>query len=168
MAPLIPAGASVLDLGSGAGLPGLVLALARPDLRVSLVEPMLRRCAFLAAAVDELDLDTVTVLRARAEELAGTLSVDVVTARAVAPLATLATLAVPLLRPGGLVLALKGATAEAELTACRSALPEWGVRSADVVETGDDETWPRATVIRLVLATRPAVHRPRGRKGRST
>ena len=100
----------MVDVGSGAGLPGIPLALARPDLHVTLLEPLARRVAFLTRCVDRLGLDRVTVVRGRAEEgpsaqLGGA---DVVTARAVAPLDRLAGWCLPLLRPGGRLLAMKG------------------------------------------------------------
>jgi 16S rRNA (guanine527-N7)-methyltransferase len=109
-AALIPVGSSVVDLGSGAGLPGIVLAIARPDLTVTLVEPMQRRAVFLEVVVADLGLKAVAVRRARAEDLKKPrLGADVVTARAVAPISRLVALAVPLLRVGGQLLALKGA-----------------------------------------------------------
>jgi 16S rRNA (guanine527-N7)-methyltransferase len=118
VAALIPPVSTVVDVGSGAGMPGIVLALARPDLRVILVESMLRRTAFLDEVVADLGLDGVEVRRARAEDLRKPrLSADVVTARAVAPVDRLAGLAAPLLRPGGQLLALKGAAVAHELAA---------------------------------------------------
>jgi 16S rRNA (guanine527-N7)-methyltransferase len=124
------------DLGSGAGLPGIVLAILRPDLSVVLVEPMARRAAFLAECVSELGLGNVEICRARAEELAGKLGADVVTSRAVAPLDRLAVLAAGLCRPGGLVLAIKGASARAELERARPVLRQLDVVDADVVTAG--------------------------------
>jgi len=124
------------DLGSGAGLPGIVLAILRPDLSVVLVEPMARRTAFLAECVSELGLGNVEICRARAEELAGKLGADVVTSRAVAPLDRLAVLAAGLCRPGGLVLAIKGASAKAELERARPGLRQLDVVDADVVTAG--------------------------------
>lgn len=112
LAPFVPEGATVVDLGSGAGLPGIPLALARPDLRVSLLEPLARRMRFLELACEELGLP-ITLIQARAE--AGPSGADVVVARAVAPLDRLLMLAVPLLRPGGVLLAQKGARAADEL-----------------------------------------------------
>ena len=109
---LIPQGLSVLDIGSGAGLPGIVIALARPDLRVTLLEPLQRRVDFLIEVVAELGLD-ITVARGRAEGFKG--SFGVVTARAVAPLPKLLPLSWHLLAPGGLFLAMKGEGAAAEL-----------------------------------------------------
>ena len=120
---LLPMGAEVVDIGSGAGLPGIPLALARPDLRVTLVEPMARRVAFLEYVSSELDLD-VRIRRCRAEELAAD-SVDAVVVRAVAPLDRLVLLTMRLLRPGGRCLALKGDNAAAEITAARRVLEHW-------------------------------------------
>ena len=120
---LLPEGASLCDVGSGAGLPGIPLALARPDVRITLLEPLLRRTTFLDEVVRQLGLENVTVLRGRAEEMVGKLPpVDVVTARAVAPLDRLAGWGLPLLRPYGEMLALKGDTAEQEL---RRPRPPW-------------------------------------------
>jgi 16S rRNA (guanine527-N7)-methyltransferase len=117
VAELVPDGVQVIDVGSGAGLPGLVLALARPDLTVTLVEPKLRATTFLGEVVTTLGLgDRVTVVRARAEECGGRLPAgQVVTARALAPLDRLAGWCLPLAPVGGRVLALKGESAEAEV-----------------------------------------------------
>jgi 16S rRNA (guanine527-N7)-methyltransferase len=104
---------TLVDIGSGAGLPGIVLAMMRPELTVTLLEPMERRCRFLSGCVAELGLANANVLRGRAED--ATLRADVATARAVAPLDRLAELAVRVVRPGGLVLAIKGQAADAEL-----------------------------------------------------
>ena len=105
---LIARGRSVADLGSGAGLPGVVLAVARPDLSVTLIEPLLRRTRFLEEVTADLELSNVTVVRARAEELRGRVAFDVVVARAVAPLDRLARWGLPLCMPGGELLAIKG------------------------------------------------------------
>jgi 16S rRNA (guanine527-N7)-methyltransferase len=115
VAPLIPADASVADLGSGAGLPGLVVAIARPDVRVTLIEPMARRTAFLEEAVEVLGLEGVAVVRGRAEDWSGVERFDVVTARALAPLPKLLRWALPLVAPGGAVLAMKGSSAAEEI-----------------------------------------------------
>jgi 16S rRNA (guanine527-N7)-methyltransferase len=120
--PLVPAGAVAADIGSGAGLPGLVWALARSDLKVTLVEPMLRRVRFLEEAVRHLELSNVDIVRARAEELHGTRDFDVVMARAVAPLSRLASWCLPLVRPGGMMVALKGASAADELAEASSTI----------------------------------------------
>src|SRR6478672_2865340 len=112
---LVPSGSRVVDVGSGAGLPGIPLALARPDLSVVLVEPLLRRSGWLEDIVDRLQLASVRVVRSRAEELHGSLSAPVVTARAVAPMERLARWCLPLVEPGGQLLAIKGRGAQAEL-----------------------------------------------------
>lgn len=112
LAPLIPARASVLDVGSGAGLPGIPLALARPDLSVTLLEPMARRVRFLQRCVAALELPRLRVASGRAPQTE--LRARVVVARAVAPLAVLVDLALPLCAPGGFLLALKGRTVEVE------------------------------------------------------
>ncbi len=149
VAGLVPRPCSLADLGSGAGLPGIVLALLLPDTEVTLLEPMARRAAFLDECVSELGLDNVRVWQARAEEVAGTLVVDVVTARAVAPLGRLAALAVGLLRPGGIVLAIKGAKAAQEVQAARGALTRLGVQHVEVLLAGSGKVDPAATVVRL-------------------
>jgi 16S rRNA (guanine527-N7)-methyltransferase len=124
---LIPSGASVTDVGSGAGLPGIVLAVARPDLTVVLVESLARRTDFLTEVVADLGLDNVSVVRIRAEEAVGTVRpADVVTARAVAPLDRLAAWCLPLTRVGGRLLALKGATAGDEVAEHRAAVARLG------------------------------------------
>lgn len=164
VAELVPAGARVVDAGSGAGLPGIPLALARPDLTVTLLEPLARRHAFLTECVERLGLPRVTVVRGRAEEgptrrsLGGA---DVVTARAVAPLDRLAGWCLPLLRDGGRLLALKGDTAVAELTTARAALTRAGAATADVVRCGAGTVDPPATV---VVVTRSTVRTGAGRR----
>ena len=136
MAGLLPLGARVIDLGSGAGLPGIPLALARPDLEIVLLEPLLRRTRFLHEAVDRLDLAArVTVHRGRAEESRRVLApAGVVVSRAVAPMERLVPWSLGLLQAGGVMLALKGDRAEEELAAARDQLPGWGA-SAGSVET---------------------------------
>jgi 16S rRNA (guanine527-N7)-methyltransferase len=138
---------TLLDLGSGAGLPGLVLAMVLPDTAVTLLEPMERRCRFLTECVTELELANVTVLRGRAEDV--TLRTDVVTARAVAPLPRLAELAVGVVRPGGMVLAIKGRTAADELKAAGPVLRRMGIRGAQVVRAGHGKVVPATTVVRF-------------------
>jgi 16S rRNA (guanine527-N7)-methyltransferase len=151
VASLVPDPCSLVDLGSGAGLPGIVLALLLPDTAVTLLEPMARRAVFLDECVSELGLDNAQVRRARAEEVAGTLVVDVVTARAVAPLDRLARMAVRLLRPGGIVLAIKGAKAAQEVQAAGDALSRLGVQQVEVLLAGSGKVDPAATVIRLTV-----------------
>jgi 16S rRNA (guanine527-N7)-methyltransferase len=122
--PRVPRGSSVADIGTGAGLPGLVWAIARPDLTVTLVEPLLRRTRFLEDTVAALGLDNVIVLRARAEDVHETY--DVVTARAVAALDKLGRWCLPLVKKGGVLLALKGRTAQEEVTAATATLHRLG------------------------------------------
>lgn len=130
----VPAGATVCDIGSGAGLPGLVLAIARPDLQVTLVEPLLRRTTFLTEVVEELGLDSVEVVRGRAESLHGARRFAVVTSRAVAPLERLLDWSMPLVEPTGALLAMKGSSAAAEVDAAAEALAAWGCGSPQVRE----------------------------------
>jgi len=116
IATLIKEGASVIDIGSGAGLPGIVIALARPDLRLTLLEPLQRRVDFLNEVITELKLD-IAVIRGRSESIKG--SFDVVTARAVAPLPIFLNLSWHLVAPGGALLAMKGESAAEELEAAQ-------------------------------------------------
>lgn len=150
---LVPTDARVADVGSGAGLPGLPLALVRPDLHVVLVEPLLRRATFLSEAVAELGLqDRVEVLRGRAEDQGG-LGVDVVTARAVAPLDRLAGWTLPLVRVEGVLLALKGEGAADEVRASQQALEKVGGGRAEVLACGVGVVEPPTTVVRVVRVT---------------
>jgi 16S rRNA (guanine527-N7)-methyltransferase len=142
----------VADVGSGAGLPGLVLALARPDVRLVLIEPLLRRSIFLQEVVDELAVSNVEVVRARAEELHGRRTFDVVTARAVAPLERLARWTLPLCAPGGVVLAMKGAAAEEELDAAAEALDRLGAGPRKVATYGVGMVQPITRVVRIESA----------------
>ncbi|KDQ68347.1 16S rRNA (guanine(527)-N(7))-methyltransferase RsmG [Streptomyces halstedii] len=152
----VPEGLTVCDVGSGAGLPGIPLALVRPDLKITLLEPLLRRTNFLQEVVELLGLDHVTVVRGRAEEVLGTLPpVHVVTARAVAPLDRLAGWGVPLLRPYGEMLALKGGTAEEEIQGARAALSKLGVVETEVLHVGEGVVEPASTVVRVVVGESP-------------
>jgi 16S rRNA (guanine527-N7)-methyltransferase len=145
----VPQGADVCDIGSGAGLPGLVLAIARPDLQVTLVEPLLRRTTFLDEVVERLDLGNVEVLRARAEELHGRRDFAVVTSRAVAPLGRLLDWSMPLVRQGGALLAMKGATASDEVAAATKELRRHQAGSVEVLTFGAGVIDPPTTVIRV-------------------
>jgi 16S rRNA (guanine527-N7)-methyltransferase len=138
--PRVPSGSTVADIGSGAGLPGVVWAIARPDLRVTLVEPLLRRTIFLEETVAALGLDNVEVLRGRAEEVRSTY--DVVTARAVAGLDKLGRWCMPLVRKGGVLLAMKGQSAADEVQAATATLHRLGATSIVVAtyENGDVPT----------------------------
>jgi 16S rRNA (guanine527-N7)-methyltransferase len=154
VAPAVPAGASLVDVGSGAGLPGIALALARPDLSVVLVESLQRRVGFLQEVVDRLGLDRVQVVRGRAEELAGRVSGSVVTARAVAPLDRLAGWCLPLARPHGTLLALKGAQAERELAAAVPTLRRLGATDWGIASYGAGLVDPPVRVVRVVAGER--------------
>lgn len=168
IAPAFETGARVADLGSGAGLPGVVLAIARPDLTITLVEPLLRRATFLQEVLDRLGLASATVVRARAEDLRGTPSADVVTARAVAPLDRLAGWGLPLVVPGGSLLAIKGAQAEAELLAAEPALRRLGAESWEIREYGQGIVEPpvRLVCVRRSAADVTAATAARSRRGR--
>ena len=159
LAGFVPAGAEVLDVGSGAGLPGIPLALARTDLSVTLLEPMARRVAFLDEVVHELDLNVV-VRRDRAESVRPA-SVDVVVARAVAPLEKLASLTLPLLRPGGLLLALKGESAAAEVAAAQDVLKRWPVATVSIVTASAGAE--AATIVSVALDGGPSTEEDRER-----
>jgi len=161
VAELVPDGSSVADLGSGAGLPGIVLAILRPEAELTLVEPMARRVAFLRECVEALGLSQVRVVRGRAEDLAGQVSADIVTARAVAPLDRLAGWAVGICRPGGTVLAIKGASASDEVAAAMPVLRRLGISDVTVLQVGSDRLGRAATVVRLVVPRRPSGTRSR-------
>lgn len=133
--PRVPVGATVADVGTGAGLPGLVWAIARTDLSVTLIEPLLRRTVFLDEMCDALELDNVRVIRARADEVND--EFDVVTARAVAGLEKLARWCMPLVRDGGVLLALKGQTARHEVDAATRTLTKLGATTIVVNTYGD-------------------------------
>ncbi|MEV0676982.1 16S rRNA (guanine(527)-N(7))-methyltransferase RsmG [Actinosynnema sp. NPDC050436] len=167
VAELLPQGCRVVDVGSGAGLPGIPLAIVRPDLDLTLLEPMARRVAWLTEVVDALGLKT-EVLRGRAEEavvrerLAGS---DVVTARAVAPLERLTRWCLPLVRPGGRLVALKGESAEEELARDAEAVRRAGGIRPRVVACGGDVLDVPTTVV-LVERDEQASRRDGGRRKR--
>jgi 16S rRNA (guanine527-N7)-methyltransferase len=171
VAELIPEGSHVVDVGSGGGLPGIVLAATRADLRVTLLEPLLRRTVFLDECLDALELENAEVLRGRAEEWAGRMGADVVTARAVAPLERLVGWCLPLLRRGGRMLALKGDTAADELAAVAPSLAKLGAKTWNVVEVGEGLGSAATRVIRIDLGTentktaRPVRRSGRGARG---
>ena len=171
---LVPSEATVADVGSGAGLPGLVLALVRPDLQVTLIEPLLRRATFLTEAVDLLGTANVEVVRSRAEELRGR-RFAVVTARAVAPLTRLAGWCAPLIEPAGWMLALKGDRAEEELAEAaavsgKASLRSLGLTEARVARVGAEDG-PQTTVVVMrkdadrQQAAGPRSAKQRGRRG---
>ncbi|WP_407441317.1 16S rRNA (guanine(527)-N(7))-methyltransferase RsmG [Rhodococcus sp. (in: high G+C Gram-positive bacteria)] len=138
---LIQEDETVVDVGSGAGLPGIPLAIARPDLRITLVEPLLRRTVYLAEFVEANGLDNVLVVRGRAEQpsvLQEAGGADVVTSRAVAALAKLAKWSLPLIHEGGRMLALKGSSAHEEIERDRDELARLGAGNLEVLECGRD------------------------------
>lgn len=161
---LIPEGASVADIGTGAGLPGIVLAIVRPDLQVSLVEPLLRRTTFLEEAVETLGCTNAEVVRSRAEDLAPA-SFDIVASRAVAPLGKLAGWCLPLCVEGGLMLAMKGVSAEEELAGSEHELEALGAEEWHVHQLAVDELAQPTTVVSIVAgrAARGSQHKRRGR-----
>ena len=136
VAPLLRPG-RVGDVGSGAGLPGLVLAVMRPDVSFTLIEPMERRVAWLERQAHELELSNVTVVRARAEESKLNGSLDQVTARAVSALRTLIPVTAPLLRPGGELVLMKGASVDNEVSAADKVIRKYRLRDAEVLVLGD-------------------------------
>lgn len=157
LASVIPPQARVADLGTGAGLPGIVLAMLRPELTVTLVEPLLRRTTFLDEVVTDLGLERCEVVRGRAEELHGKRHFDVVASRALAPLGRLLGWSVPLLAPGGSVLAMKGSRAEEEIEAAAPQLRRWRCAPPEVLRLGAEEAGsteqaagPITTVVRVV------------------
>lgn len=149
---LVPQGALVADVGSGAGLPGLVWAITRPDLTMILIEPLLRRATFLTEAVIDLGLtDRVTVLRARAEKVITTpnwTGVDIVTARAVAPMERLLGWTMPLLKPVGDLIALKGSSAQSEIDEAAQAISQYRITEISVITCGAGVVEPETTVVR--------------------
>jgi 16S rRNA (guanine527-N7)-methyltransferase len=160
-AELVPEGRAVGDVGSGAGLPGLVLAIVRPDLRITLIEPLQRRVTWLCEVVDRLGLrDSVTVLRSRAED-SSQRDFDVVTARAVAPLDVLAGWCLPLVRSGGVMLALKGQSAADELARAEPTLRRLGAREWEVCRCGEGVLAVPTTVIKVRAGTRRVGRRRR-------
>jgi 16S rRNA (guanine527-N7)-methyltransferase len=164
VAEAVPQDVRLVDIGSGAGLPGLVLAIVRQDITVTLLEPLLRRTVFLEECVEVLKLDNVEVLRGRAEELAGKREFDVASARAVAPLDRLLKWAMPLLREGGELIAMKGERAADELAGAEAQLRASGARTAELVTVGHGKVEPPATLVRVVAGRAPERARPRRRR----
>lgn len=142
------------DVGSGAGLPGLVLAIARPDVSLTLIEPMERRTDWLQSEVDRMGLDNVEVLRARAEELPGSgrlLPLDQVTARAVSALRTLIPLTAPLVRSGGELILMKGGRAEEEITAAQKVIRKHRLQDVTVQELGAEHGIDTTRVVHAIV-----------------
>jgi 16S rRNA (guanine527-N7)-methyltransferase len=136
VAELVAPGELVADVGSGAGLPGIPMAIAAPKTDFVLIEPMDRRASWLQEVVDELGLENVEVVRARAEEVE-TGQFEVVTARAVAALDKLLRLCVPLLKPGGRVIALKGSKAPEEILEAKKLQKKLKIESFEIVVCGE-------------------------------
>lgn len=150
VAPLLRPG-TVGDVGSGAGLPGLVLAIIRPDVSFTLIEPMERRVAWLNDQVSALALSNVTVIRARAEEAPLRGQLDQVTARAVSAFKTLIPLTAPLLRPGGELVLMKGANAPAEVEAAAKPIRKFRLSNVEVIELGAGVLQDVTRVIRATV-----------------
>ncbi|WP_336660097.1 16S rRNA (guanine(527)-N(7))-methyltransferase RsmG [Leucobacter sp. USHLN153] len=151
LAPLVSHGARVADIGTGGGMPGLVLAIIRPDARFLFVEPMERRCVWLQEQIDLLGIENAEVRRGRAEEFHGAFEVDQVTARAVTALRKLIPLTAPLLRDGGEMLFLKGASVEQEIDGAKKVLQKHRVRDVTVEELGTDLLAETTRVFRAKL-----------------
>lgn len=149
MTGLVGTNASVCDVGSGAGLPGLAMAIRRPDLRITLLEPLLRRTTFLEEAVQELGLTNVEVVRGRAEALHGHRTFDVVTSRAVAGLSRLLEWSLPLATQAGVVLAMKGETADGELAEAAETISRLDGRNPEVVLIREIGLPSPTTVVRV-------------------
>lgn len=152
VAPLLGDGV-VGDVGSGAGLPGLVLAIARPEADLVLIEPMERRAAWLSAEAGRLGLSNVTVIRARAEEATLERPLDQVTARAVSSLGRLISIAAPLVRPGGQLLFLKGSRVEEEIAAAAGAIRRAGLVEVEVLTLGAGIVADPTRVFRATVET---------------
>ena len=165
---VIPPGASVCDIGSGAGLPGIVLAIVRPDVSVTLVEPLLRRVTFLDEVVQELTLDNVTVVRGRAEDQHGGRRYDVVTSRAVAALPKLLDWSLPLVAPEGEVIALKGSNVATEVGEAADLLRKHGCAPATVVELGVGRSVEPTWAVRIAWKDPASVSLAIARPGESS
>lgn len=147
----IAEGASVADVGSGAGLPGLCLAIARPDLSITLIEPLERRVIWLHEVVEDLGLENVKILRSRAEQAVGQVEADVVTARAVSALVGLVDITLPILRGTGELLALKGRSAREEIKKAKKKLNRFGARETEILTAGEGLLDEPTTVVRVTL-----------------
>lgn len=142
-------GLKVADIGSGAGLPGIPLAIARPDLAVTLIEPLLKRSTYLGDVAAEIGLDNVTVVRGRAEDQQKG-AFDAVTSRAVAPLGKLAGWSLPLVKGGGAMVAMKGESVAEELERDRREIERAGGADAEILTVGGDVLAQPTTLIRIV------------------
>ncbi|GAA1335861.1 16S rRNA (guanine(527)-N(7))-methyltransferase RsmG [Arthrobacter roseus] len=154
VAELIATDARVTDVGSGAGLPGMTFAIARPDLELTLVEPLDRRVQWLQEVVADLGLPNVRILRGRAEQFVGQITADVVTARAVSALTNLASLTMPLLKGGGEVIAIKGRSAQLEVEKAEKIIRKLGGTSVEIQTVGEDLLEQPTTVVRIKVVRR--------------
>lgn len=150
VAELTNPGQKIADVGSGAGLPGIPMAIANPKASFVLIEPMERRSNWLKKVVQELELENVRVERARAEEVKES-DFDVVTARAVAALEKLLRLCVPLLKPGGSVIALKGTKAEAEIAEAKKLQKKLGIAGFEILICGEKFLAEPTSVVKTTL-----------------
>ena len=164
LAEALPEQGSVADIGSGAGLPGLVVAIARPSLRVTLVEPLLRRTTFLAEVVADLGLSNVEVVRGRADVLHGARVFDAVTSRAVAPLGRLLTWSMPLVAPSGALVAMKGSSVHEEIEEARPVLTGLGCAEPEVSELGAGLLESTTVCLRVAWADPATVSLPSARR----
>lgn len=150
---LLPKGALVADVGSGAGLPGVALAIARPDVQFILIEPLERRVEWLNMVIEDLALENIDVIRARSEQVFDTVDVDVVTARAVSAMKSLIPITVPLLHGEGELLAIKGRSAPAEIEKAEKVLRKFKTQSSQVLTVGDELLEVPTTVARLTYSS---------------
>ena len=152
LSELVPSGSKVADIGSGAGLPGLPMAIAKPDAHFTLIEPMERRSNWLQQVISDLGIKNVDVIRSRAEEVQRT-DFDIATARAVAALDKLLRLLTPLIRgsQGKTVLAMKGSRAPEEIIDARSRLDLLGFDEPEIITLGLGRAPETATVVRIKL-----------------
>lgn len=149
LVPYIAGAGSIVDVGSGAGLPGIVVAVMLPESEVTLIEPMERRTAWLSEVVEDLRLENVTVRRGRAEEFHGAVEVDVATSRAVAALAKLARMSLPLIRRGGEMVVLKGRNVAQEVDPARKVLRSFNASEPEILEGRTVPGVEGTTIVRL-------------------
>jgi 16S rRNA (guanine527-N7)-methyltransferase len=150
VAELVRPGDKVADVGSGAGLPGIPMAIARPDAQFVLIEPMERRSTWMLEVVEDLGLKNVRVLRSRAEDVTEQ-DFDIVTARAVAALDKLLKMCVPLLKPGGALIALKGSKAAEEIANSKKLEKKLGISSFEILVCGEKFLAEPTSVVKTTL-----------------
>jgi 16S rRNA (guanine527-N7)-methyltransferase len=150
VAELVRPGDKVADVGSGAGLPGIPMAIASPDAQFVLIEPMERRSSWMLEVVEDLGLENVRVLRSRAEDVSEQ-DFDIVTARAVAALDKLLKMCVPLLKPGGALIALKGSKAAEEITNSKKLEKKLGISSFEILVCGEKFLPEPTSVVKTTL-----------------